>query len=338
MWRSASKKPTSAKQRSCLPRLRRAGLAGLLVICGGGPLACGPRPPAAPAHSAPVVARPAADEFSVMTYNLRLYGYEDRDGNGLADNPKPDDERLAILEVLAAARPDVLAVQEMGNQDFFDGFRSELKSRGLDYPYAAYLHRGRYHANLALLSRFPITAQTLHTNDQYRMGTAELTVLRGFIEANIQVHSNYSFRIMVAHLKSKVFSKYGQTEMRRNEARLLNNHVRAALKADPELPLVVVGDLNDAPESAALHEVRGERKRILDDVRPADPLGDVWTYYSATLDQYERIDYILVSRAMQANVVREKTLAIRHPRMLQGSDHRPLLAVFKARKSVAPKP
>lgn len=337
MWRSASKKPTGANPPRCIPFFRWAGAVCLLLaVCFGS--GC-----SRPANPMPVdaiagLAQPAPDEFSVMTYNLRLYGYEDRDGNGVEDNPKPDDERFAILDVLALAKPDILAVQEMGSHDFFDAFRSELKSRHLVYPHVAYLHRGRHQANLALLSRFPITSAVLHTNDQYRMGEAELTVLRGFIEATIQISSNYSFRIMVAHLKSKVYSKYGQTEMRRNEARLLNNHVRAALKENPDLPLVVVGDLNDAPESAALHEARGERKRILDDIRPADPLGDVWTYYSAALDQYERIDYILVSHAMKANLVREKTLAIRHPKTLQGSDHRPLLAVFKARKTSAPSP
>ncbi|TAN36158.1 MAG: endonuclease/exonuclease/phosphatase family protein [Verrucomicrobia bacterium] len=339
MWRSVLKKPTSAKQLLRLSLLRWAGVACAAVLFGCVPLACRPRSsPVMAASAGPTIPRPAADEFSVMTYNLRLYGYEDRDGDGQAKNPKPDDERLAVLDVLAAARPDVLAVQEMGNHDFFDGFRSELKARGLDYPHAVYLHRGQHQANLALLSRFPITSQTLHTNDQYSMGSAKLKVLRGFLDATIQVTPTYSFRIMVAHLKSKVFNKFGQTEMRRNEARLLNNHVRAALKENPDLQLVVLGDLNDAPESAALHEAKGERTRCLEDVRPADPLGDVWTYYSALLDQYERIDYILVSHAMQANVVREKTLAVRHPQTLQGSDHRPVMAVFKTRNSAATKP
>ena len=80
------------------------------------------------------------------------------------------------------------------------------------------------------------------------------------------------------------------------------------------------------------HEVRGERTPCLEDVRPADALGDVWTHFSAQWDEYARMDYILVSRGMKPELVREKTCAIRHPLMLQGSDHRPLQAVFKAQE------
>lgn len=267
-----------------------------------------------------------------MTYNLRLYGDDDRDGSGSAHEPKPEAERAAIMAVLLAARPDVLAMQEMGGPEYFDSFREELKARGLDYPHADYLHRGRQQANLALLSRFPIVAREPHTGDVYRIGPAQLHVTRGFLDATLAVHSNYTFRILVAHLKSKLYHQLGQTEMRRNEARLLNNHVRAALKENPQINLLVVGDLNDTPESAALHEVRGERAPCLEDARPADALGDVWTHFAAKWDEYARLDYILISRGMQPELVRGKTCAIRHPLMLQGSDHRPLMAVFQSRE------
>ena len=331
MWHSASKKPISIESSSRAVFICRAGALALLL----GAASC--RRHAAEGTVAYIpLPHPAADEFSVMSYNLRLYGDEDRDSDGQHKDSKPDDERSAILEVLAAARPDVLAVQEMGEPNFFNAFRTDLMYRGLDYPHAIYLHRGRHQANLALLSRFPIKAYELCTNDQYRIGSTELHVLRGFLDATIQVNPTYNFRIMVAHLKSKVFNQFGQTEMRRNEARLLNNHVRAALKDNPNLHLVVVGDLNDAPDSAPLHEAKGERTHCLEDLRPADQFGDVWTCCSAPLDQYERIDYILVSHALKPNVVREKTVAVRHPQALQGSDHRPLLATFKARPSAAP--
>ena len=307
-----------------LAYLSACGLVGLLAS------GCSPRAP----ESAPISVQPPprADtgEFSVMTYNLRLYGYEDRDGGGGNDDPKPEAERSAIVEVLASSRPDVLAVQEMGSSEFFESFRAELKGRGLDYPHVEYLHRGRRQANLALLSRFPIVARDPHTNDVYRIGAAQVHVTRGFLDVMIQVNPAYKFRIMVAHLKSKVFHQLGQTEMRRNEARLLNNHIRAALKEQPDLNLVVVGDLNDSPSSAALHEAKGERTACLEDVRPTDPFGDAWTHFTAAWDEYERLDYILVSRGMKAELVRSKVSAIRHPRMLQASDHRPLMAVFKA--------
>ncbi|HKL21263.1 MAG TPA: hypothetical protein VJ904_05620, partial [Tichowtungia sp.] len=41
------------------------------------------------------------------------------------------------------------------------------------------------------------------------------------MDVTIQVTPEYRFRLINAHLKSKVYSPLGQTEMRRNEARLL---------------------------------------------------------------------------------------------------------------------
>jgi endonuclease/exonuclease/phosphatase family metal-dependent hydrolase len=321
MWRSVLSRLTSADPLSrCVP----ATLLALLLA------GCGPRVSGVSAYARPAPLRPDAGEFSVMTYNLRLYGAEDREGGGPQADPKPEAERAALVAVLAAERPAVLALQEMGGPEFFASFRAELKSHGLDYPHAEYVQRGRQQANLALLSRFPISAREPHTNDVYRIGAAQVPVARGFLDVTIAVNRDYTFRILVAHLKSKVFHQLGQTEMRRNEARLLNNHVRAALKGAPALNLLVVGDLNDAPESAALHEVRGGRLPCLEDVRPADAWGDVWTHCAAQGDEYGRLDYILVSRGMQPELVREKTYAIRHPLMLRGSDHRPIMAVFKA--------
>ncbi len=328
MWRSVSSRLTSAER----PRYRAVVtlLAGLLAT-GCGYHTSGPAAPGCPATP-----RAGPGEFSVMTCNLRGCGVADREEAPLQAESKPESERAAVAAVLAVARPDVLAVQEMGGPDFFANFRAELKTQGLDYPHAEYLECGRRQPNLALLSRFPIVARDPHTNDVYRIGAAQVPVARGFLDVSIAVSPSYSFRILVAQLKSKVFHPLGQSEMRRNEARLLHHHVRDALKANPALNLLVVGDLSDGPASAVLRELRGERPPCLEDVRPADALGDTWTHFSAQGDVYERLDYILVSRGMLPELVREKTCAVRHPLMLRGSDHRPLMAVFQAHDQEGP--
>jgi endonuclease/exonuclease/phosphatase family metal-dependent hydrolase len=267
-----------------------------------------------------------------MTYNLERYGLQDRNGDGQKDDPKPLDERAAVMVVIAAARPDVLAVQEIGDPTVFEEFRYALRSAGLVYEHSEYLQRGASELNLAVLSRFPLVDRQLHTDDTYSIGTAQIPVLRGFLEVQIQVNPAYRFRLMVAHLKSKVFHQLGQTEMRRNEARLLNKHVRKRLKEEPEVNLLVVGDLNDTFRSAALREVTGEKGEYLADIRPADEVGDVWTHFTPDIDQYDRIDYILVSRGMAPELVAAKTRVVINPLTYKASDHRPALAVFKARE------
>ena len=310
-------------------RTLATGLVGLCVVWLS---ACSRAPETEP--SIPTV---AADEFSVMTYNLHRYALADRDGDGQANDPKPADERAAVIHIITQARPDVLAVQEIGNPLVFHEFRAALQTAGLDFPHTVYLQRGSSENNLAVFSRFPIVSHRLHTNDVYSIGVARVPVSRGFLEADIQVRPDYQFRLLVAHLKSKVFHPLGQTEMRRNEARLLNNHVRRALRENPDLNLLVVGDMNDTFSSAALREVIG-KPPVLTDLRPADEIGDVWTWFGRLADSYERIDYLLASSGMLAEVVQEKTRAVREENLYRASDHRPVLGVFKNHEQPAVAP
>lgn len=273
----------------------------------------------------------------MMSYNLARYNLDDRDGDGQRNDTKPAAERDAVVAVIAAEKPDVLAVQEIGNPVVFEEFRFALQSAGLDYPHVEYLRRGQSELNLAVLSRFPIVASAHHLDDRYSMSSAELPVLRGFLEADIRVNEQYTFRIVVAHLKSKVFHQLGQTEMRRNEARLLNKHVRRSLKDDPEMNLVVAGDLNDTPRSAALREITGPQNEHLADLRPMDRDLDVWTHYGAADDEYARIDYLLVSPGMMREALHDKSRVVRNPLTYLASDHRPVVGVFRARDA-APVP
>lgn len=317
------------------------GLLGLaLVSC---------RPTATPTDEAPVSDlalvdqdryRPGEDEFSVMTYNTLRYSLEDRDHDGQRDDPKPPEERDALISLIAEVDPDVLALEEIGDAAIFAELKQALETAGLAYGFEEFLQRNANsdrQVNLAVLSRLPIVSHQSHTDDVYTIGDAkDVPVARGFIDVDIGVNPAYRFKLMVAHLKSKVYHELGQTEMRRNEARLLNKHVRTALKEDPRMNLLVVGDLNDTYESRAIREVIGNQTPYLFDLRPKDFVGDAWTHFRRRHDEYSRIDYMLASEYMLPEVVTEKTRVVRDPRTYQASDHRPVVAVFRA-QDVAPR-
>jgi endonuclease/exonuclease/phosphatase family metal-dependent hydrolase len=252
----------------------------LLVLLGS---SCGRPEPAAPAESA---APETGNTFSVMTYNLDRYGFADRDGDGQALEAKPDDARAAIANLIAEAQPDVLALQEMGNAEDFTAFQASLRQRGLDYPFAERLQQTDSDRHLAVLSRFPLTAVTRHTNNLFSIGDVSLPVRRGYLEVDVSVNIDYSFRLINAHLKAKVYHPLGQTEMRRNEARLLNNHIRRALAQNPRRNLLVVGDLSDHVGSAAVRTVTGNKQEYVTDLALADEYGEAWTFYNADDDSY----------------------------------------------------
>lgn len=273
----------------------------------------------------------AADTFSLMTYNLMRFSYEDRDQDGQKDNFKPEDQIAALMQILQKNRPDVLAVQEMGDAAAFGIFTQRVAAAGLDYPHHAYLLQNEASVGLAVLSRFPITDRRPITNETYTIEEETLPVQRGFLGVDIEVNPEYRFRLVVAHLKSKLYHPLGQTEMRRNEARLLNKNVRRMLNQNPELNLVVVGDMNDTITSAALRELIGEPP-VLVDLRPVDSVGDLWSHFWAYQESYERLDYILVSAGMHPEVVSNQCRVVRDPLTYQASDHRPVLAGFTARE------
>jgi len=271
----------------------------------------------------------AAGEFMVATYNLRTYNLIAVSDEGEPYVPKDEASRQAVAEVILDLRPDVLVVQEIGNAALLNELHFRLKAGGWDYPHVEFLQRGDSEFNQALFSRFPIVARHSSLEERYSIGEARVSVFRGFLDVELETPCGYRFRVMAAHLKSKVYHRLGQTEMRRNEARLLGNRVRRALRDDPELNLIVLGDFNDMPDSAPLREVRGDRGEYLDDLRPADAVGDVWTHFGAGPDVYSRIDYILLSRGMREEWVAERGGCYRGPRRLAASDHRPVYAVFR---------
>ena len=271
------------------------------------------------------------DEFSIMSYCLGLYGYMDRTGDGQATDMKPESECEAALTIIADHSPDILAVQEIGNPQVFESFVQQLADRGLDYPFAELLQRDTSERNLALLSRYPIVAINLRLDDEYSMIEEVVPVRRGYLEADISIKPGYEIRVFVAHLKSKDYHPLGQTEMRRNEARLLNKHVRHSLQNQPRQNIIVVGNMNDHIGSAALRNLTGNFQQYLVDLRPFDAYGEHWTSYEPATETYQRTDYMLASHYLVPEYVESKSQVVRHPLGKTASPHRPLLAVFKSR-------
>lgn len=297
-------------------------------------------PAAAAADGGPVrptVASPYADRFatdgevSVMTFNVHQYGLRKAPDDPAVLEPKPDTEAAAIVETIRLASPDILVVQEMGAPEAWAEFQFRLREAGLSgYAYDAYVRRGRHDLNIALLSRFPIVANDSHLDDSYTIGPAQFPVMRGFLDVTVQVNPDYKLHIIGGHLKSKVFHSFGQAEMRRNEARLLGNHVRAALRANPDDNLLVLGDFNDDPNSAPLRAICQEKKvPVVFDLRPVDTSGAAWTHRSNE-DCYTRIDYTLVSTGLLPEAIPEKTYIPEAQHLPIASDHRPLIATFVA--------
>jgi endonuclease/exonuclease/phosphatase family metal-dependent hydrolase len=284
----------------------------------------------------------AQDTFTIATYNVENYLLTATQTR----QPKPPESRAKVVENILAMKPDVIAFEEMGATNAFFELKAALKKGGLDYPHWEHVRGWDTNIHVAVLSRFPITARRPHTNGSYLLGGRRLHVSRGFAEVDIKVNDGYSFTLFVAHLKSRrPVPEADEGEMREQEATILREIIDARLKANPNANLVVAGDLNDVKDSKSTRALIGRGKVALTDTRPAERNGDnlpaerptwdprnvTWTHFYGKEDSYSRIDYILISQGMTKEWDKAGTYIFTAPNWGLASDHRPIVARFRAK-------
>lgn len=273
-------------------------------------------------------AAPAPLRF--VAWNLKNYLAMERrvDGETVPDAGKPEEEIAAVIATLAGMRPDILGVCELGDATYLADLQKRLKAVGIDLPHTELVPSadGR-NRNLALLSRHPIVARASRTDLTYTIGDTRLPVQRGILDVTVAPNPGYRLRCVGLHLKSKrEVPEADETEMRRNEAHLVREHLDALFEAEPGANVIVYGDFNDTPDQQPPRTIRGRFRTpgYLDDLRPEDDRGERWTHYWSFADTYARLDYLLVSQGLARDVVKDSERIPFHPDWEKASDHRPL--------------
>jgi endonuclease/exonuclease/phosphatase family metal-dependent hydrolase len=290
-----------------------------------------------------LVAQPGhpSGRLRIASFNVENYLIRPAPGR----SPKPETSREKVAELLAQARPDVVALQEVGDTEAMADLQARLRAHGTDLPHAEFVRGHDPDIAVAILSRFPFASRRHHTNDAYLLDGRRLRSSRAFAEVSMVPSPGYHVHLLVAHLKSKrAVGIAAESEMRHKEAILLREKADAILVANPDANLVVCGDFNDSPDSPALRALCGSGVRALIDTRPAEPASTspslapsgfprarrvTWTHYFAREDAFTRIDYILVSRGMAREWRPEGTCILTSPDWGMASDHRPIVAEFE---------
>jgi len=280
-----------------------------------------------------------ATVFRIATYNLENY-LDQPLGNRLA---KPKVGRDQICTALQLAQPDVLAVQEIGGAPSLAELQSRLKTANLHLPHTEIVQGYDTNIQVALLSRFPITARRSHSKEYFLVRGRRYRTTRGILDVEITLPSSYRFTLLGVHLKSRrETGGVSQQDVRKEEARVLRRIVDHHLRAQPEANLVVLGDFNDDPRSLAVRTVIGRGRTALLDTRPAEKNGDrpvtersgtaprniAWTHFYGREDLYSRVDYVLLSGGMAREWQPQDTWVLSFPNWGIASDHRPLVATF----------
>ncbi len=267
---------------------------------------------AQPAPPAPVV---------VAVYNVENWLTMRR---GSAEAPKPEEEKAAVVDVIARIAPDIISVIEVGTKAEFAELQARLKAKGLEYLDSEYVQAADTARHVTLLSRYPIVERRSKTDVTFDLGGIARPMSRGILDVTIQINPDYRLRVLGVHFKSKrVVPEYDHSAMRAREALYLKNYANRIIANDPDVNLLLLGDFNDTRNEYPIKELTGGSGPFsLTALTLADKNGDVWTHFWSFADIYSRIDYIMVNKGLLPEVDDSLSGIDRSEGYATGSDHR----------------
>ena len=281
-------------------------------------------------------------DIRFLAFNVKNWLRQDRFVNGerVEDVGKPEEEKTAVIGMIARLRPEILGICEIGDMKDVEDFKTRLKGVGLEYPHLEWVNAADPVRHLVLLSQFTIVATNSKSDLVYKMeGSAksgkaeiEVPVWRGILDATVQVNEDYQLRCIGAHLKSKREVPEGsQALMRRNEAHLFRQHIEKIYDESPNSNLIVYGDFNDTRNEPPIKAIQGKfgTDRYLWSLKLADINGYRWTHHWDFADIYSRIDFIFVSPGLTREVNRDRSFVYHRKDWDKASDHRPLVAAIR---------
>ncbi len=291
----------AAAMRRPAPPPKLLALAALLFV------ACGP-----PARK-PIA---GSERLRVATWNVHDLFDEVNDPltEDTAHRKATVERKLArVGAVLSRLDADLVVLQEVENLALLQRLaRGPLAPLGYDHLHLAE-GRDPRGIDVGVLSRLPFTRAVSHLDDRDRAG-AHLFA-RDVPELHLSV-AGREVVVLGAHLASK---REPQDALRTAQAARVAQVAEALLAGAPEALLVVAGDLNDLPVSAAL-------RPLLSNPLLADPVAYLpasGSYTYTPLRHRGRLDYLLVSRNGLDWIADLEVVA--GDDVEAASDHRPVL-------------
>lgn len=271
-----------------------------------------------------------------MYHNLENWLTMERRGDGAnrKEAPKPEEEKEALVKMIARHDPIVFGVSEIGTRKDLTDLRKRLKAAGVDLPHQHHHQGSDPVRSLGLISKYPITSIARSPNPEFSLSGRKHQMLRGILDATVTLPDGRDFRFIGVHLKSKrEVSHYDQAQFRLQEAHRLRGHIDAILKSDPSARLLVFGDLNDTRRSHTVTTIAGVHGsgRQLIPVPARDSNRQMWTHHWRYQDVYSRIDYLFISEPLRGEADLQNAKVIDDPLWQKASDHRPLLLDFPPR-------
>jgi len=198
--------------------------------------------------------------LAIMTWNVQAL-FDGTDNGTEYDEYRESagwtqDKYKGRLNVIAAAigglerKPDIIALQELESARVAIDLAAMLSKHGYGWTYFSNIPGMAL--GVGILSRFPFTEVKSHS--VYINGEI---APRPMLEARINTHSvaanktslenaaDSSLLLFVCHWKSKLGGDDATESGRRASARIILRRLRELAETEPDLPVVIMGDLNE---------------------------------------------------------------------------------------------
>jgi len=273
---------------------------------------------------------------------LRVACYNVENWFDVFDDPYANDEstdvktRAELVQIAAAIREldaDVVGFCELESEGALKGFvRELLPDMGYEYVAVSRTNSGRG-IHIGIISRKPIVSVTSYRFQTLSFPGADRTwkFARDVPRFVIQASEDVQVHCFMVHFKSKRDSSNdpNSNKWRRAEATRLWQIIDSLYEKNPETPVILMGDLNDTPETVTLQVLQTPGvtgKPALVDITKGMPEEDRITYLREPYRS--QIDYILTSPNLAENVVADSITILKDKQLLAGSDHAPVAATF----------
>jgi endonuclease/exonuclease/phosphatase family metal-dependent hydrolase len=186
--------------------------------------------------------------ITVMTWNLQALF------DGTEDGGEYDEYREAAgwtaekyrgrLNVIAGAvgkvepaAPDIIAIQEIESARALADLAGVLSKYG--YAWTHFAGNPGMSLGVGILSRLPLEGTRVHS-----VSAEGSTAPRPILETRVSAGGE-TLALFVCHWKSKLGGEDLTESTRRASARVLLRRIREMTKQEPELPIIIMGDLNE---------------------------------------------------------------------------------------------
>jgi len=275
-------------------------------------------------------------EFTVAAFNVEnLFDVFDNPYKADERTPaKPRTEIKACAEAIRALNADIIGLSEIENEGVIAAMNSEmLRKQG--YKYVASLPSNDPRGiTLGILSRHPIASVTSYRWRTLKTPDNEKTYqfARDVLHAKVMVAAESHVHVLVTHLKSKRTVDEDDPQSgnwRLAESLMIRKIVAEIQEREPNASIIVIGDLNDTPDSKVIEALLGgkdDASRLIDThahIKPENRITYLREPYLST------IDYIFVSKNLAKFVDKKTSKVVTDKKLLEGSDHAPVVTTFK---------